>query len=656
MREQHVSVKEVRAMYQRGPRVILLLLLCVVVWACANSGDNPADGGTPDAKAIGPCGPGTAVMCGDTCVDTQSNFQNCGSCGNACPNDQVCSHGACAVVCGGGTARCGNDCVDLNSDVNNCGSCAKPCPSGNVCSKGTCAVTCQPGLTDCNGDCVDVNQNDDNCGACGSACGGGQVCSAGKCIATCQSGFKSCTVGDAGATQCVDTQLDNANCGNCNAPCPGGEVCSNGTCGLTCNGGTSKCSNACVDESIDPGNCGACGSTCAGNCSSGHCCAANQVYCGSCDTVANCILKNGGQIAAGGSHTCAITLGGALKCWGDDFFGEIGDGQDINNSLTPYTLAIQNPTYVGLGEDFSCAVTAAGGAYCWGDGFEGQLGNGIEDEQTSPVQVPGVNNAVRIDGGYDQTCVQLGSGQLLCFGGNTYGEVGNGDNSQANQDQPFSVIGSGVASTSAGTGNTTCVSLTDGTARCWGEGDTGQIGDGAELQNNVSPVTVLKAASTTLTNVKSVAVGGIHSCAVLNDGTVWCWGDDTFSELGDGKAVEQDYPIQAAKGVISTATAVAAGGDAFGDYAHTCVLTSAGAVYCWGSNDYGQIGNGNTTTPVTTPYEVFTSGVVGIAAGEIHTCAYKSDGTVWCWGYNGSGQLGIGNTKNKSSPVQVTTF
>ena len=146
--------------------------LLLVAASCANPGSLPADGGTSDAAPIGPCGPGTAVKCGDTCVDTQSNAENCGACGKACGPSLVCSHGVCSTVCASGTIHCGNDCIDQGADVNNCGGCGKKCPSGNVCSQGSCALTCQASLTNCNGNCVDVTQDDDNCGACGSPCPG----------------------------------------------------------------------------------------------------------------------------------------------------------------------------------------------------------------------------------------------------------------------------------------------------------------------------------------------------------------------------------------------------------------------------------------------------------------------------------------------------
>ncbi len=628
------------------------------VASCANTSSGNGDAGS-DA-AVNPCGPGTAVKCGDTCVDTQSDFQNCGSCGTKCADTEVCSHGACATVCGGGTTRCGNDCVDTSSDVNHCGTCTLACPTGNVCNKGTCAVTCQDGLTDCNGDCVDVTQNDDNCGACGQPCASGQVCSAGKCVATCQAGWSSCSVGDAGATTCVDTRYDTNNCGACNTPCPGGELCSPvngvGACSLQCNGGTSKCSGACVDESIDPSNCGACGATCAGSCSAGHCCGAGQIYCGACDTVANCTIKTGGALTAGYAHTCAITSNGVLKCWGYGVDGQLGDGK-ATSSGGPVTPTLSGSAiFVGAGANHTCAVVAGGKAYCWGYGFSGELGDGNATQENAPSPVSLTGAATRIDGGGDDGCAIMQGGGLMCWGGNFYGDVGN-NASFVKTDTPVTTVPpiADAVELSAGLGYNACALLTNGQVKCWGENDYGECGD--NNPNNFEddfPVDVVDTNNAPLTNVTHVAVGAIHSCAIVSSGEVYCWGDDAYGELGDGATATMSWvPVKAA---VSNVTQLALGGEEF-NYSHTCALTSAGAVFCWGSNDVGQIGNNNASaTPVLTPYEVFASGITAIAAGAAHTCAMKNDSTVWCWGNNSDGELGDLTTTNSSVPVQVKNF
>src|SRR5260221_2558003 len=144
-------------MMRRALLAIFAVLVVVVGSNCGSDGGTP-DGGNPDV-IVGPCGVGTLAQCSGTCTDLQSDYQNCGACGNACPIDKVCSHGACATVCGGGTARCGNNCVDLKADPNNCGGCNSKCPTGNVCNGSKCALTCQTGLSDCNGGCIDLTSD-----------------------------------------------------------------------------------------------------------------------------------------------------------------------------------------------------------------------------------------------------------------------------------------------------------------------------------------------------------------------------------------------------------------------------------------------------------------------------------------------------------------
>ncbi|MBI4705933.1 MAG: hypothetical protein HY744_32980, partial [Deltaproteobacteria bacterium] len=158
------------------------------------------------------------------CVDTDADPANCGGCGNACPQGQVCSAEKCAMVCVGGTTKCGNVCVDAKSDPANCGSCGNACPQGQACAAGQCGLVCAGGTTKC-----------------GSAC--------------------------------VDVKVDPANCGSCGNACPQGQVCSSGSCTLVCGGGTTKCGNACVNTSWDPNNCGSCGNACGVNklCNQGKC-------------------------------------------------------------------------------------------------------------------------------------------------------------------------------------------------------------------------------------------------------------------------------------------------------------------------------------------------------------------------------------------------
>src|SRR5262249_48695597 len=155
---------------------------------------------------------------------------------------------------------------------------------------------------------------------------------------------------------------------------------------IQCFGGTSLCSSKCVDESIDDANCGGCGKTCAGTCSAGHCCSTGQVYCGACDTVANCPIKSGGARPAGPSHTCGLNSSGVLKCWGEGTDGELGNGKNALSKVPVVPSISGSAIFVGTGGSHTCAVLANGTAFCWGYGFDGELGDGNATSDGSPTQ------------------------------------------------------------------------------------------------------------------------------------------------------------------------------------------------------------------------------------------------------------------------------
>jgi len=604
------------------------------------------------------------MMCGSTCVDTQSDYQNCGGCGKQCTNE-VCSHGACATVCGGGTSRCGSDCVDLLSDVNNCGMCANACPSGNVCSKGTCALTCQSGLTNCSGDCVDVTQDDSNCGACNAPCGGGQVCTGSTCVATCGTGWTTCPVGDSGTT-CANTQEDTQNCGTCGNVCPEGYLCSPkagvGTCGLQCNGGTSKCSNECVDENIDPGHCGSCTTACTTGetCSNAHCCpSATPYYCGGCDTFADCVSKEGGHIIAGDNYTCAINPAGAVYCWGDNDYGEAGTGDSTTFMYDTAQAAagLSNGIIsLGAGEVTACAITGGGLLYCWGDDSYGELGDNTTTFNTvySPESI-GLSNVIHAAGTYDATCWLLGTGAVECAGEDDNYEIANGSApSFINYVTPSStLLTSGVATIAAASagfsdGEMFCAVLTSGSVKCWGTcfdyGFTGSLGDGTTTQSS-TPITV-----SGITTATSVSVSDTHACIVLSTGALECWGDNTYGEVGNGKS--GTTPTKPVTATLTGVSRVAVGSD------FTCALTTAGAVECVGYNCDGELGNGKSSCAATTAWQTpIASGAIDLAAGGSHACALLATGKAQCWGNGSSGQVGNGTYNDPiTTPKTVSGF
>ncbi len=272
------------------------------------------------AGGSNPCGPGT-TLCGDTCTVTDFDPANCGACGTACKDGEVCSKGSCGVTCSGGATKCGDKCADTQGDTANCGGCGMACKAGEVCAKGMCALDCVGGTTKCGDKCVDTAADTSNCGGCGMVCKAGELCASGACSLTCLGNTSICS------GVCVDTSNDPANCGACAMACPAGEVCSAGACAALCGGGSLECSGKCIDPMLDPQNCGSCGNVCpAGQvCSQGACglvCAGGTTACnGKCvDTntdVANCggcaMACGADKVCSGG--VCASICGGSLtKC------------------------------------------------------------------------------------------------------------------------------------------------------------------------------------------------------------------------------------------------------------------------------------------------------------------------------------------------------
>ncbi|MBK8049785.1 MAG: RCC1 repeat-containing protein [Anaerolineales bacterium] len=398
-------------------------------------------------------------------------------------------------------------------------------------------------------------------------------------------------------------------------------------------------------------------------------------------------------IAAGAMHTCAVTFDGALKCWGFNDRGQLGNGTTNDSSVPSDVFDLSSGVdAVGGGTSHTCGLTTGGGVKCWGANTHGQLGDGTPTDHWTPIDVAGLGNGVQaISAGADHTCALTTTGSLLCWGSNQAGQLG--DNTQDDRWTPVAVTGmaNSIQQITAG-GNHTCALTAEGLARCWGADDSGQLGIGA-TDRRTTPLQVIDLPA----DIRTVAAGWGHTCALAGAGEIKCWGNNLSGQTGDSAWSNHWQPVTV-RDLISGVQAIITGST------HTCAITAEDSARCWGRNAEGELGDGTvisssvpvtvsglvtgvravaaaavstcvgngwrkmlgkqlpgtlgdgTTNPSFTPVGAadLDSDTVNICAGAHHICAITQDGGVKCWGANSEGQLGDGTNTNRWTPVSVT--
>ncbi len=317
------------------------------------------------------------------------------------------------------------------------------------------------------------------------------------------------------------------------------------------------------------------------------------------------------------------------------------------------TVGLGFPLIAG-GEGHTCALQAAGGAKCWGLG--GLLGDGTYNSSDVPMSAL-LADAVAVSAGAGHTCALGSAGGVKCWG-SSFAEGQLGDGTSAPSTSPIDVHGvgdvgllSGISAISVGFYHSCAVTAAGG-VRCWGNNPGGQVGDGTNV-NRFTPVDVVGVGGVgLLSDIKAVSAGYNHTCALTNAGGVKCWGSNSsFGQLGDGTFVDSLVPVNVS-GLTSGVVAIGAGA------IHTCAVLSGGGVKCWGRGAEGQVGDNTFNSSNNVPLDVHGVGNVGLLGGisaldlgYYHTCALATDGGVFCWGYNGDGQIGVAPHTDRSTPV-----
>jgi alpha-tubulin suppressor-like RCC1 family protein len=343
------------------------------------------------------------------------------------------------------------------------------------------------------------------------------------------------------------------------------------------------------------------------------------------------------QVAASTWHTCAINTGNSLYCWGNNDSGQIGNGTSGGNQLNPFRVAAAGVwSSVSAGDSHTCGITTAKNLYCWGNNQYGQIGNGNTSNtpQLSLYRVgaAGVWSSVSAGGGH--TCGITTAKSLYCWGRSEFGQIGAGSNGSS-EPTPLRVGAAGVWAVAEAGENHSCGVTTAKNLYCWGENGFGEIGKGT---TGGTQTTLYRVAAAGVW--ATVSATSVNTCGITTAKNLYCWGWDDFGQVGDGTSgFDNNRPSPyrvAAAGVWATVSA---------GYGHTCGITTAANLYCWGNNGSGQIGNGIADGTHPALYRVAAAGVwARVAAGGSHTCGITTASNLYCWGNNDFGQIGNGSS------------
>jgi alpha-tubulin suppressor-like RCC1 family protein len=327
--------------------------------------------------------------------------------------------------------------------------------------------------------------------------------------------------------------------------------------------------------------------------------------------------------------TCLLRANGTVACWGLNDRGQLGTGDKVSSVSPRPVVGLSNVVDIAGTRLLMCAALSNGEVRCWGNG------------NATPAALSGATGIIQISGHSQHHCGLQGNGGVLCWGSNAEGQLGGGT-AGGTSASAVKVIGVDDA-VSVGAGHLhSCALRRSGEVACWGDNGRAQLGIGTNGGGRLSPV-----APKDLGPVKTLAVGGFHTCGQKADGKTWCWGSNWFGEGGTGTRFAMDE-----NEVPTLAAALPDNIVQYGMLVHVlCAVTANGAVRCCGKNANGQVGVPPSHDEAT-PKLVITDGIHA-AGGEAHTCAVRRSGRVACWGDNTNGQLGDGTKISSFMPVDV---
>lgn len=508
-------------------------------------------------------------------------------------------------TCQRGYSECGGACVDETSDDAHCGGCDTACASNEICEDSQCVAlpfdctkTPCPLKSYCDtqtNKCVAGCKQQSHCPADKVCDGGACVCGANThvCFGQCASNTSPQTCGN--------------DCTPCIAPANGTSTCDGTKCGYECTAPYIRCTTGCCEAFQNVASVSSTGwhmscaktqqndAWCWGNNDHGAIGDGTSINIRNVPTKVDALAGQIVDVSAGYMFSCAIVTGGGVKCWGRGQYGQLGNGFDKSSLDVVSVSGLQSGvTQLSAGGLHSCAVVTGGQVRCWGGNNDGELGNGADGTYsvvpqtvcTNPTTCNALTGIAQVSAGTSVTCAVSTNNVLYCWGSNLYGRLGYG---MAHADMNYAgTVASGYKKVTVGDSHVCGITTSDG-LKCWGFNGHGELGDGTKTTRYV-PTDVSGLQS----GVLDVTIGDSHTCAFLTGGVIKCWGYNNKGQLGDGTIDEHTTPMPVL-GLAGTPIAVSAGEE------HTCALLSDHRLQCWGNNEYGELGDSTNSNVRATP-------------------------------------------------------